>query len=1443
MSFTSRMLRPVSGLTFGLLLLFGSATRGADIYGTTEPFAANAVYFVLTDRFADGDPTNNQVAQGGPNGTWQRRLQGPDGQEAFVGYLGGDFQGLLDHADYIADMGFTAVWISPIVDNPDQAFTGGSPVGFGAGVGTDGGKTGYHGYWGDDFFRVDEHLESPGLDFRQFTQRLRGDHGLKVVLDIVANHGSPSWSMPVDQPKFGEIYRNGVLVADHQNLEPSRLDPAHQPLHAFFNTGGNLAQLSDLDEDNPAVLDYLADAYLQWIDQGADAFRVDTIAWMPHRFWKAFADRIRAQHPGFFMFGEDFNFDAGTIAQHQRPENGGISVLDFPGRNAITGVFQNPGSDYGAIAGYLHLDDCTYTDPYALATFYDNHDMARMNATDNGFIDAHNWLFTARGIPVVYYGSEIGFMRGRAEHSGNRNFFGPANIAAAEGNPIHQRLARIGQIRKASIALQRGLQVNVLLQGQQAAFYRVYQKDGEDQTALVLLNKGDQPADFAIGEFVSTGVWRDADGGQSITVAGDSPVINSTVGPHDVRVLLLDAPVDHPELIAELERRMAAAEQCAVGPVSVDPDPLHAGGQATIHYRRATGDQVALHWGIDNWSGTGTPQAEQPMAAAPGGLGHQLTIEIPPQAGQLDFVFHNLTRNSWDNNGGQDWHVQVLAEGPEPEPGPEPGPGPGPEPQPGPEPGHQSHFGPDPVLRLTGTAFASWDPANAAYALTLVDDFHWQGQVEVDHPLVETPYKLTLNGGWTVNWGGGADGPGAELARGGGNAVVTLDAGTWQLDVQEGPSIASPVTVHWTLHTPREAPWWTQTNIYQVYVEQFGGTLKGLQQQLDYLHELGAKTLWLMPIFSSMSAHGYDTTDYFAIRPEYGTVDDLRDLVQAAEQRGMRVILDLVINHVGSEHPWVSSANPAERRNNWFVWSADDKGWNKPWGGDGGSGVTWFPDPLANLDRDGDGVAHDDDFFYAVFAATMPDFNYNDPASRAELIDQFAEVMAFWVEHTGVHGFRCDAARYLVENGPSSDQRKDQPETHAIWKALRARLAAIDPDAILLAEAPTETYPQMLGYYGQGDEFNSAFHFMLQGVLLAAIKDGQRPANLLPDLYAIQAHLPPGTQDTLFLSNHDQFAGDRVATQLGGDVSKMKAAASLYLLLSGNPAVYYGEEIGMAGGGNDAALRQPMEFDTAAVQAQDPGSLLNHYTRLLRLRDRYDALRGGIGYFVPSHGGDQAGGWDCSGCASSRLALIREYFGEKILVVHNLGGSSSEVQVDLSPQATGLEIADGTQVQVLMGQGSQPPVTAANRAFYPLGIIPSRATRVLFLGDGEPYRRDDGTLLTYENAVAGEIPAVDIPVAFTCSNGNTVPGQSVYVAGDADALGGSWNTGAAPRLSPTAFPTWTGTIELPANSCIEWKCIIRDEQGEPPQVIRWQPGPNNLVCTPESGSAVATGQF
>ncbi|MEO6103585.1 MAG: alpha-amylase family glycosyl hydrolase [Pseudoxanthomonas sp.] len=534
------------------------AAGADDFYGTTEPFASEAIYFVMTDRFVNGDRSNDHRDQGGKDPalrTFDRPVADANG--ANIGYLGGDFKGIVDNAGYIRGMGFTSVWVTPIVDNPDQAFSGGSLIGSDA-LFKDQGKTGYHGYWGTDFYKLDEHLPSAGLDFAGFTRAMK-DNKLDVVLDIVGNHGSPAYSMPKMQPQYGKVYdRDGKLVADHQNLDPARLDPAHKRIHAFYNTGGGLAQLSDFNENNPAVLEYLVGAYEQWIDQGAAAFRVDTIAWMPHSFWKKFADRIRAKRPGFFMFGEAFNYDAALIAGHTLDRNGHFSVLDFPMRGKMAATFEKKGSDFADLATALYLEDGPYANPYDLVTFYDNHDMARMNATDEGFIDANNWLFTARGIPAVYYGSETGFMRGRAEHMGNRNYYGQERVDAAGKSPIYPALKRIASLRRESPALQRGLQLNLSMKGDEAAFYRVYEHAGVTQTALVLLNKGDAAREVMLADYLQAGQWRDAFSGKPVKVGKR---LGMEVPAHGVRVLFFDRPLTRADLRARLADSMTRKDR------------------------------------------------------------------------------------------------------------------------------------------------------------------------------------------------------------------------------------------------------------------------------------------------------------------------------------------------------------------------------------------------------------------------------------------------------------------------------------------------------------------------------------------------------------------------------------------------------------------------------------------------------------------------------------------------------------------------------------------------------------------------------------------------------------------------------------------------------------------------------------------------------------------
>ena len=552
-------------LAAALLLTLSGPAGAADYFGTLEPFAKRAVYFLMTDRFVNGDESNDQRLQGGANRTFDRPVAGaPAGESDNIGYLGGDFKGIENNADYLKEMGFDAVWLTPIIDNPDEAFTGGDAVQW-KGMFQDKGKTGYHGYWGSNFYIVDEHLPSKDLDFGRLNNEL-SERGIHTVLDIVANHGSPAFSMPSPQPKYGQIFdKDGKLVADHQNLPATQLDPVNNPLHRFYNTKTEMVQLSDLNETNPAVMDYLIGAYMQWIDAGADAFRIDTIKHMPLPFWAEFSRRIRAKHPGFFMFAEAFDYDAGKIAPFSWAENGGISVLDFPLKAKLADAFGRKQAGFQILDEALHLDSGLYQNPYELMTFYDNHDMPRLDAEDSGFIDAHNWLFTARGIPVIYYGSETGFMRGKAEHEGNRNYYGQARIDAGLNHPIYRALQRIANIRRGSPALQQGLQLNLLLKGDRAAFLRVFQHGDVTQTALVLLNKGDKPARFDLRHLLQAGEWRSAISGNRVRIDAAKPRLKTEVPAHGVEVLLFDGAITAPDLITALDRLQAGKARRTTG--------------------------------------------------------------------------------------------------------------------------------------------------------------------------------------------------------------------------------------------------------------------------------------------------------------------------------------------------------------------------------------------------------------------------------------------------------------------------------------------------------------------------------------------------------------------------------------------------------------------------------------------------------------------------------------------------------------------------------------------------------------------------------------------------------------------------------------------------------------------------------------------------------------
>jgi len=489
---------------------------------------------------------------------------------------------------------------------------------------------------------------------------------------------------------------------------------------------------------------------------------------------------------------------------------------------------------------------------------------------------------------------------------------------------------------------------------------------------------------------------------------------------------------------------------------------------------------------------------------------------------------------------------------------------------------------------------------------------------------------------------------------------------------------------------------------YEVFVRSFEdsngdgiGDLKGLIAKLDYLNDgnpdsttdLGVDALWLMPVFASPSYHGYDTIDYEHINPEYGTDEDFASLCNEAHSRGIRVIVDFVINHSGSGHPWFvdSSSGPTAAKRNWYVWSPVDLGWRQPWNMYSGAD-TWHQN------------AKDGQWFYGVFWAGMPDLNIRNPEVRAE-IKRLATV---WLSR-GVDGFRLDAARHLVENGGGLSQ-VDQPETHAFWREFAAHVRTVKPDATLVGENWTDT-PIIATYYGStatvpgGDELPMNFDFPLAAAVVQGVNGGDANV-ILSKLAEVQSVYPPGANDAPFLTNHDMI---RVATQLGSNAGRLRNAAAVLLTLPGTPFLYYGEEVGLQNGSSDTddrLKRTPMPWDASspgggfttgapwfpfapgretanvAVQSADPASLLSRYRALIRARHASSALQRGDLRLVTSGGGGHV------------LAFFRTLADEQVLVAHNVSDSIQTAGPYATKATTSETVFADTGASVSVGAGS-----------------------------------------------------------------------------------------------------------------------------------------------------------
>lgn len=448
------------------------------------------------------------------------------------------------------------------------------------------------------------------------------------------------------------------------------------------------------------------------------------------------------------------------------------------------------------------------------------------------------------------------------------------------------------------------------------------------------------------------------------------------------------------------------------------------------------------------------------------------------------------------------------------------------------------------------------------------------------------------------------------------------------------------------------------------------GDLRGMIERLDYLNDgdpdtdtdLGVTGLWLLPIAKSPSYHGYDITNYEAVDDEYGTMEDLQELVAACHARGIKVVLDLVLNHSSDQHPWfVESSNPDSSKRDWYVWEETKPEYLGPWGQ-----PVWHDHQLETAGA----------FYYGCFYHGMPDLNYRSD----DVTQEMHRVSRLWLERSGADGFRLDAIKHLIEDG------ENQSSTDATIEWLQkfnAFCEEVRPGAWVVGEVwagPDE----IARYYPQDDQpaaLDSCFDFPLA----YAITEGLRDTNAarIRDTLSASWDLH-GLSGSPFLSNHDMT---RTMSVLEGNEMKARAAATLLLTAPGTPFLYYGEEIGMAGTKPDPDLRTPfhweMDGETAGFTAGEPwrpphrdvftanlerqrpdgDSLWSHYRNLIHARHDLAPLRRGSVRVV------DAGHEDL-------VAFVREHEGERVLVVVNASGGFVR-SYGLDAAAMGLRVQQG----------------------------------------------------------------------------------------------------------------------------------------------------------------------
>jgi len=501
--------------------------------------------------------------------------------------------------------------------------------------------------------------------------------------------------------------------------------------------------------------------------------------------------------------------------------------------------------------------------------------------------------------------------------------------------------------------------------------------------------------------------------------------------------------------------------------------------------------------------------------------------------------------------------------------------------------------------------------------------------------------------------------------------------------------------------------WYKDAIIYEVHVKAFFdssndgvGDFKGLTSRLDYLQELGITCLWLLPFFPSpLRDDGYDISDYKSVHPHYGTLEDFRTFVDEAHARGIRVLIELVVNHTSDQHPWFQAARRAprgSREREFYVWSDSDQ---------------QFPETrIIFTDTEKSNWAFDPvagQYYWHRFFSHQPDLNHNNP----EVVDAVLDVMRFWFD-LGVDAMRLDAVPYLcVREGTTNE---NLPETHAVLKRIRRELEAQYPDRALLAEAnqwPADVRP----YFGDGDECHMAFHFPLMPRIFMAVRQEDR--HPITEILRQTPDIPANCQWALFLRNHDEltlemvtdeerdymygaYAADpmmrlnvgirrRLAPLMENNRRRIELLNALLMTLPGTPVIYYGDEIGMGDNvylGDRNGVRTPMQwngdrnagfsradparlyaplildpvygYQSINVEAQEryPFSLLNWMKRLFTMRRQHPVLGRGSLELLP--------------CSNRKvLAYVRRNEDETLLFVGSLSRYPQPAELDLKPFA------------------------------------------------------------------------------------------------------------------------------------------------------------------------------